>query len=289
MHVVVSGGTGFIGKHLVKHLLGRGHSVSVISRSPQQVAGMFDGKAAGCTLETLPAAFDGVINLAGATLDKRWTAARKREIVDSRVELTRALSEAAASRGARAFVSGSAIGYYGERGDQPCTEDTAPGSDFLAEVCVKWEQAAMRDDLRVALIRTGLVVHRSGGALAVMLPLFKWLLGGRLGSGRQYWSWIHVDDIVALLTFALENEVSGPLNGAAPNPVTNREFTRALAKAVHRPVSLPVPEFALRLLYGEMADMLLHGQKVLPERTQSLGFQFKYTELDKALHAALYE
>lgn len=289
MHVVVSGGTGFIGKHLVKHLLGRGHSVSVISRDPQRVAGMFDGKAAGCTLETLPAKFEGVINLAGATLDKRWTAARKREILDSRVEVTRTLSEAAAARGARAFVSGSAIGYYGERGDEPCTEETAPGSDFLAEVCVKWEQAAKRDGLRVALVRTGLVVHRSGGALAVMLPLFRWLLGGRLGNGRQYWSWVHVDDIVALFTFALENDVSGPLNGAAPNPVTNREFTRALAKAVHRPVSLPVPSFSLRLLYGEMADMLLHGQKVLPERTTSLGFEFKYTQLDNALHAALYE
>lgn len=289
MHVVVSGGTGFIGKHLVKHLLGRGHSVSVISRSPDKVAGMFDGKATGCTLETLPAKFEGVINLAGATLDKRWTAARKREILDSRVEVTRTLSEAAAARGARAFVSGSAIGYYGERGDEPCTEETAPGSDFLADVCVKWEQAAQRDDLRVAMVRTGLVVHRSGGALAVMLPLFRWLLGGRLGNGRQYWSWVHVDDIVALFTFALENDVSGPLNGAAPNPVTNREFTRALAKAVHRPVSLPVPSFSLRLLYGEMADMLLHGQKVLPERTTSLGFEFKYTQLDKALHAALYE
>lgn len=289
MHVVVSGGTGFIGKHLVKHLLGRGHSVSVISRDPQRVAGMFDGKAAGCTLETLPPNFEGVINLAGATLDKRWTAARKREILDSRVEVTRTLSEAAAARGARAFVSGSAIGYYGERGDEPCTEETAPGSDFLADVCVKWEQAAQRDDLRVALVRTGLVVHRSGGALAVMLPLFRWLLGGRLGNGRQYWSWVHVDDIVALFTFALENDVSGPLNGAAPNPVTNREFTRALAKAVHRPVSLPVPSFSLRLLYGEMADMLLHGQKVLPERTTSLGFEFKYTQLDNALHAALYE
>lgn len=289
MHVVVSGGTGFIGKHLVKHLLGRGHSVSVISRDPQRVAGMFDGKAAGCTLETLPAKFEGVINLAGATLDKRWTAARKREILDSRVEVTRTLSEAAAARGARAFVSGSAIGYYGERGDESCTEETAPGSDFLADVCVKWEQAAQRDDLRVALVRTGLVVHRSGGALAVMLPLFRWLLGGRLGNGRQYWSWVHVDDIVALFTFALENDVSGPLNGAAPNPVTNREFTRALAKAVHRPVSLPVPSFSLRLLYGEMADMLLHGQKVLPERTTSLGFEFKYTQLDNALHAALYE
>lgn len=289
MHVVVSGGTGFIGKHLVKHLLGRGHSVSVISRSPQQVAGLFDGKAAGCTLETLPAKFEGVINLAGATLDKRWTAARKREILDSRVELTGALSAAAARHGASVFVSGSAIGYYGERGDEPCTEETAPGSDFLADVCVKWEQAAQRDDLRVALVRTGLVLHRSGGALAVMLPLFRWLLGGRLGNGRQYWSWVHVDDIVALFTFALENDVSGPLNGAAPNPVTNREFTRALAKAVHRPVSLPVPSFSLRLLYGEMADMLLHGQKVLPERTTSLGFEFKYTQLDNALHAALYE
>ncbi|MCA8914424.1 MAG: TIGR01777 family oxidoreductase [Planctomycetes bacterium] len=287
MHVVISGGTGFIGAHVVRYLLQREHAVTVISRNPAKAAAQFGGKAQSCLLEELPESFDAVVNLAGATLDRRWNKAYKQEIIDSRVELTTQLREAAEQRGAGAFISGSAIGYYGNRGHEKCTEFSVPGTDFLANLSAQWEAAAQCDKMRVAVIRTGLVLHRSGGALKVMLPFFKWFLGGRMGDGRQYWSWIHLDDIVELFAFALLNDVSGPLNGTAPEPVTNREFTVELARAVHRPVMPPAPAFALRLLYGEMADMILNGQRVLPHRTTELGFTFKFPELRPALDAAL--
>ena len=287
MHVLVSGGTGFIGAHVVRYLLQREHVVTVVSRNLEKVGSMFGGKALGCTLDKLPAAFDAVINLAGETLDHRWTKTAKREIVDSRINVTTQLRKTAEQSGAKTFISGSAIGYYGNRGDEICTEDSTPGTDFLADLSVRWEEAAQSDAMRVAIIRTGLVLHRSGGALKVMLPFFKWFMGGRMGNGRQYWSWIHLDDIVELFAFALLNDISGILNGTAPNPSTNREFTIELAKAVHRPVMPPAPAFGLRLLYGQMADMILNGQNVLPQRTQELGFEFKYPELAPALQAAL--
>lgn len=286
-HVVVSGGTGFIGSALVELLLGQGHKLTIISRDLKTVEKAFGTRVSACTLETLPEQFDAAINLAGATLDHPWTETYKKKIIDSRVSTTIKLREACERRGAAALISGSAIGYYGERGTEDCTEDTPPGHDFLAKVCIEWEAAAQSSKLRVACVRTGLVMHRSGGALKAMIPIFKWCLGGRLGSGRGYWSWIHLDDIAGIFAFALENDVRGPLNGASPNPVTNREFTRVLAKALSRPVSLPVPELALRILYGEKADMLLHRQKVLPKHTQQAGFQFKYPQLPAALQAAL--
>jgi uncharacterized protein (TIGR01777 family) len=233
-------------------------------------------------METLPEKFDTVINLAGATLNRAWTAAYKRELTDSRVETTRKLREAAERRGATAFISASGAGYYGERGAEPCTEDMPAGYDFLATLCVEWEAAAQSDKLRVALIRTAMVMHPDGGALKVMIPIFRWCLGGRLGTGRQYWSWIHRDYI-----FALENDVRGPINGAAPSPVTNGEFTRILAETLHRPVSLPVPKLALRALYGERSDMLLHGQRLNAERVLKLGFQFRYPDLPAALDAGI--
>jgi hypothetical protein len=287
MHVVVSGGTGFIGAHIVRYLLQREHAVTVVSRNPAKVDELFGGRANGCKLEELPDGFDAVVNLAGATLDRRWNKAYKREIVDSRLEVTAALREAAEAKGAQTFISASAIGYYGDRGDEVCTEESPPGNDFLAELCVRWEAAAQSEKLRVVTVRTGVVLHRSGGALKAMLPFFKWFLGGRLGDGRQYWSWIHLDDIVELFAFALFNDVSGALNGTAPNPVTNAEFTREMARAVHRPVMPPAPRFALRLLYGEMADMILHGQKVMPRRAEELEFKFKHPELREALRHAL--
>ncbi|MCA8913176.1 MAG: TIGR01777 family oxidoreductase [Planctomycetes bacterium] len=288
MHVVVSGGTGFIGEPLVEHLLGLGHSVTVVSRSPDKVARVFDGRAPGCKIDDLPASFDAVINLAGATLDKRWSAAWKREMIDSRVETTRILREGAENSGAKVFISSSAVGYYGDCGDEVCNEDHAPGDDFLAGICVKWEQAAQTEKLRLVIVRTGVVLHHSGGVLGATIPLFKWFMGGRLGDGRQYMSWVHRDDIVRLFAWALENEsVSGVLNGTAPEPCTNREFTRALARGVHRPVSLPVPRFALRLALGQMCEMVLHGQKVLPARPLALGFEFEHTGLTEALESAI--
>jgi uncharacterized protein len=285
--VVVSGGTGFIGSALCGLLLARGHRLTIISRDSGKVTEKFGTKVAACTLETLPDKFDAAINLSGATLDHPWSEEYKRKIIDSRVKTTETLRKACEQRGAKALISGSAIGYYGERGAEECTEDTPPGHDFLAKVCIEWEAAAQSAELRVACVRTGLVMHHSGGALKAMIPIFKWCLGGRLGSGRGYWSWVHLHDIAGIFAFALDNEVSGPLNGAAPNPVTNREFTRELAAALDRPASLPVPEFALRLLYGEKADMLLHRQKAVPKRTLAAGYEFKYPELPGALKAAL--
>jgi uncharacterized protein (TIGR01777 family) len=286
-HVVVSGGTGFIGVPLVNHLLEQGHKITVVSRDTHSVERKFGNRAAACTLETLPGKFDAVVNLAGATLNRPWTEAYKRELTNSRVETTRKLREAAEQRGATEFISASGAGYYGERGAEPCTEDMPPGYDFLATLSVEWEAAAQSNKLRVVVIRTAMVMHRDGGALKVMVPIFRWCLGGRLGNGRHYWSWIHRDDIIALYAFALENDIRGPINGAAPNPVTNREFTRILAETLHRPVSLPVPRIALRTLYGERADMLLHGQRLSAGHVLKLGFQFKYPDLAGALQAAL--
>lgn len=285
MHVVVSGGTGFVGAHLVRQL--KDHTVTVISRSPDTVREMFGDDVRACDHNSLPQQFDAVINLAGATLDKRWTASRKKEIVDSRVQITKQLITTAEQRGAKHFISTSAVGYYGERGSIELDECAPPGDDFLADVCKQWEAAAASDGLRVAIVRLGVVLHRSGGMLKVVIPLFRWLMGGRLGNGRQYMSWIHLDDAAALYRFMLESDHEGVVNGTTPEPVTNRELTKAIARAVRRPVSLPVPAFALRLLYGEMSDMLLHGQRVMPKRTQELGFTFEHPELAAALENAV--
>ncbi|MBZ0135740.1 MAG: TIGR01777 family oxidoreductase [Planctomycetes bacterium] len=287
MHVLVSGGTGFVGQRVIDHLLARNHAVTVISRAPASAEAVFGARVTACDYDSLPETFDAVVNLAGATLDKRWTTAQKQRILDSRVEITRKLISTAESRGATRFVSTSAVGYYGNRGDETLDEDSSPGTDFLSDVCVQWEKAAKSDKLAVGIIRLGIVLHHSGGALGVMLPLFRWFLGGRLGSGHQYWPWIHLDDAAALYVFMLEGRHEGVVSGTAPEPVTNREFTRKLAGAVHRPVSLPVPAFALRILYGEMADMLLNGQRAIPRRTLKLGFTFRHGDLPGALENAL--
>lgn len=287
MHVLVSGGTGFIGAPLVRRLLDHDHEVTVVSRSPGNVFDKFGGKAQGCTIDDLPPRFDGVANLAGASLDRRWTDAYKQKILNSRVEITERLRDAAIQRGAKVFVSTSAVNYY-PSGDEERAEDSPPGDSFLAEVCKHWEQAAQSDGYRLVIPRVGMVLHHSGGALGVMIPLFKWFLGGRLGSGRQYWSWIHLGDVVRMYTWALENsDVEGVVNATSPEPATNSEFTRALAKALHRPVSLPVPSFALHLMYGEMSDMLLTGPRVLPRRAQKLGFTFRFPTLPDALDDAV--
>jgi uncharacterized protein len=305
MHIVIAGGSGFLGRPLTAALLRDGHDVVVLTRNanhsspsrsqlqtgPRAVAWTPDGSAGAWAAEIAGA--DAVVNLAGESIaGKRWTAAQKQRILDSRVQATRSLVSAirgAATRPA-VFVSGSAVGYYGPLGDETATEETRAGSDFLAEVCVRWEQEAMRaagDRTRVVCIRTGIVLARDGGALPQMLPPF-WLgAGGPVGTGRQYWPWIHRHDWIALVRWAIAAPSAiGPLNATAPHPVTNREFAGALGRAMHRPAFMPAPGFALRLMLGEMADaLLLSGQRAVPAKAMGAGFTFTYSRIDDALGA----
>jgi uncharacterized protein (TIGR01777 family) len=299
MKVVIAGGTGFLGRPLADALRGDGHHVTLLTRqsTPTAPPGMRavhwtpDGSTGAWAAE-----LDGAgaaNNLAGESIaGHRWTAAQKRRILDSRVQATRSLAQAIARAVVPppVFVSGSAVGYYGPRGDDVVTEDTPAGTDFLAGVAVQWETEAMRaarDSTRIVWVRTGLVLDRDGGALPQMLPPFRLGLGGRLGSGRQYWPWIHRQDWIDLVRFALETpDAKGPINATAPHPVTNADFTQALARALKRPALVPAPAFALRLLLGEMADaLLLSGQRAVPAKAERLGFTFTFKHLDDALRA----
>ncbi|HEV8347402.1 MAG TPA: TIGR01777 family oxidoreductase [Vicinamibacterales bacterium] len=300
MNIVIAGGTGFLGGALVATLARDGHDVVVLTRrargGPANAACAYVGWTPNGETGPWASAVDGagaVVNLAGESIaGKRWSAAHKQRVLDSRVQATRSLS--AAIRGAAnpppVFVSGSAVGYYGPLGDQPVTEDAPAGSDFLARVCVEWEReaaSAASARTRLVSVRTGLVLEKDGGALPEMLPPFKFGVGGPVGSGRQYWPWIHRDDWVALVRWAIATPaVSGPVNATAPNPVTNAEFARALGRALHRPAFMPAPGFALRLLLGEMADaLLLSGQRAIPAKAARSGFTFKYSNVDEALRA----
>jgi len=233
-----------------------------------------------------------VINLAGESIaGHRWSQAQKQRILDSRVSTTKRLADAvaAAARPPRVFVSGSAVGYYGPHGDEIVTESTPPGDDFLARVCTAWEAEARRaaSVTRVVCVRTGLVLERDGGALPQMLPPFWFGAGGPVGSGRQYWPWIHRADWIALVRWAIDNSaVDGAINASAPAPLTNKAFAAALGRALHRPAFMPAPGFALKLMLGEMADaLLLSGQRAVPAKAERLGFRFRYAQLEEALAA----
>jgi uncharacterized protein len=292
MKVVVSGGTGFLGGRLVEVLRTDGHEVVVLTRRPAQAPGEAQwtpGSGAGGWAR----AFEGagaVVNLAGESLaDGRWTAARKQTILASRIEATRgvvAAMRAAGTKGA-VLLSGSAVGYYGTHRDDALDESSPPGHDFLANLCREWEAEALDagGDARVVLLRTGFVVARDGGALPRLAMPFHFFAGGPLGSGRQMMSWIHRDDWVAMVRWALASAgVRGPLNLTAPSPVTNREMAAAVGRALHRPSVMPAPAFALRLLLGEMADaLILNGQRVLPRVALNSGFEFRYASLNEAL------
>jgi uncharacterized protein (TIGR01777 family) len=289
--ILVAGGTGFLGTALVRALRSDGHAVTVLTRRPKQ-AGEVAWAPGGNDASWAPIVGDAevVINLAGSSIaGGRWTDARKREIRESRTQATRALVRACAAtpRPSRVFISSSAIGFYGPRGDEPVTEQTAPGSDFQSSVCREWESQALEAApvSRVILLRSGVVLAREGGALPQMALPFAFFAGGPLGSGRQYISWIHLHDWLEIVKWAIANSrVSGPLNVTAPGAVTNAEFARTLGRVLGRPAWLKTPAFALRLLLGEMADALvLGGQRVVPDAARKQGFVFRYEALEPAL------
>lgn len=292
--VLVTGGTGFIGVPLCRALRERGYAVTVLSRTPERAQSLLD-RGVECVNDWPDEHFHAVINLAGEPLaTRRWTVARKAEFRRSRIGTTEALRAHCAERGQfpAILISGSAIGYYGDAGDEPVDEQALPGTGFAAQLCRDWEAEALafaEQGTRVCTLRTGIVLGRGGGALKSMLLPFRLGLGGRLGSGRQWMSWIHRDDLVGLILWALEKpDVHGAVNGTAPHPVTNRAFTRALGQAVHRPAIFPVPGFVLRLMMGELADeLLLASQRVLPKVAESGGYEFRYPWLPDALADAV--
>jgi uncharacterized protein (TIGR01777 family) len=293
VNITISGASGFIGRRLLKVLSGAGHNLRVLSRHsgtnlPNGVRLFVWDPAKGSPPQESLEDADAVIQLAGEPVAQRWSPEVKRRIRESRVEGTGRLVEALAAlqRRPEVLVCASAVGYYGSRGDELLDESAPPGSGFLPEVCVAWEKearAAAALGMRVALIRIGVVLDPRGGALARMLPPFRWGVGGRLGSGRQWMSWIHLADLVELFRFTMEKPISGVLNGVAPFPVPNREFTQELARAVHRPAWFPVPQFALKTLFGEMAEVLLASQRVTPRAAESAGFRFQFPQLGPAL------
>jgi uncharacterized protein (TIGR01777 family) len=298
MHIVIAGGSGFLGTALTDALTRDGHDVTVLTRRPSPAAstrprvkqlGWDPNGRTGAWADAINGA-GALVNLAGESIAaKRWSSEQKARLEQSRLDATYSLTTAIREAANRppVFVSGSAVGYYGDRGDETLTETSPPGKDFLAALAQKWEAAAMTvaDLTRVSLIRTGIVLDRKGGALPRMLPPFQMFVGGPLGSGRQYMPWIHKDDWVRLVTWTLTHEgARGPLNATSPSPVTNAEFSQALGRALKRPSFLPAPAFALRLLLGEMADaLLLNGQRALPVRATDLGFSFRYSNIDDAL------
>jgi uncharacterized protein (TIGR01777 family) len=294
MKVAITGATGFIGTALVRALLQRGDAVAAYARNPAAVADRLPG-ATPLAWPPEPGRFpavDAVVHLAGEPVAGRWTEEKKKAIRASREEGTRRLVDALGAAPARpaALISSSAIGYYGDRGDDWLPEDAAPGDDFLAGVCVAWEREAKRAEdfgIRVAVLRTGIVLGRGGGALQTMLPPFRLGLGGPIGGGLQWFSWIHVDDVVGLYLHLLDTAVAGAVNGVSPTPVTQGEFARALGHALNRPAFLPAPKWALRLLYGEFADSLFGSQRAVPEVAKRTGYSFRYPALGPALAASV--
>jgi len=303
MRIVVAGGSGFLGRPLCDALTRAGHEVIALSRGAAPLA-PGDAWSSGAGLRNafwtatedvsawapLVDGCDAVVNLAGESIASgRWTDAKKRRLESSRLESTRALGVAIqqAASPPRVFLSASAIGYYGSRGDEPLTEASPPGDDFLAKLCVSWEREARRASgsrTRCVLLRTGIVLAPEGGALAPMLTQFRMFAGGPVGSGRQFMSWIHRSDWIALAAWLLERRDDGPFNLTAPNPVTNMEFAKALGQVLGRPSVLPAPAFALRVLLGEMAlALVIGGQRVLPQRALDLGFRFRFDTLSLAL------
>jgi len=284
--VAITGSTGLIGSALVGHLRSEGHTVQRLVRrkavAPDEIS--WDPKAGTIDLAALEGV-DAVIHLAGANVgDHRWTKKYRAEILNSRLLGTTAIAQAVSTVKPKVFISGSAIGYYGETGNRAVVESDRGGDDFLAAVCREWEAAAdLAGDVRTVKIRTGLVLEPTGGALGKMLPLFRFGLGGKIGSGKQWWSWITLHDEIRAIAHLLESDVAGPVNLTSPNPVTNQEFTAGLARALHRPALFPVPGFALKAVLGGFSTEILGSKKVLPNILSESGFTFDYPHLINAL------
>ncbi|MGA7705381.1 MAG: TIGR01777 family oxidoreductase [Solirubrobacteraceae bacterium] len=312
MRVTVTGATGLIGRRVVAALMRRGDAVTILSRDPERAKADLGRPDSGAPHadslaatrwdpngESAPRAAleraDAVVHLAGENVAQRWTGSAKRAIRESRVLGTRNLVLGIEALGEterpKVLVSGSAIGYYGAHGDEPIDEESAAGEDFLAQTCAQWEAEAekvARLGVRLVKVRTGVVLDSEGGALGKMLPAFKLGVGGPVASGRQYISWIHTDDVLGILLAAIDDERwQGAINATAPEPQRNRDFSKALGRALHRPSLLPVPGMALRLMYGDMARVVTEGARVLPAKALVLGYDFRHPQLDEALRATL--
>ncbi len=292
MNILITGGTGFIGSALSRKLKNSGHNVTVTTRRQSDSKEKLTWSPPGLIPESKLSNIDAVINLAGESIASgRWTAERKKRLISSRVETTRALVESIKNSdpGPKILISASAVGFYGQHGDEEVTENTGQGTDFLAEICRAWESEALKaqeSGLRVVIMRFGTVLESDGGALLKMITPFKLFLGGPLGSGRQWFPWVHRDDLTGIIKYAMDNKsMSGPFNVTSPQAVTNREFSDALGRALNRPSCLPVPGFVLKIVFGELSSILLTGQKVLPEKILNAGFKFKYPDIDGALRA----
>ena len=297
MKILVTGGTGFVGRYLTRRLAESGHEVFILTRSALRAkeaipwATIIEGdpkKPGGW--QQRAAVSDAAINLAGSSIFTLWTDAARKSIMDSRILTTGNLVDALSASGKeKIFINASAVGYYGSRlDDEILDEDAAPGSEFVSQVCIEWENEAKRSAAsgsRVVLCRFGIVLGRGGGALAMMLPAFRYLLGSSMGSGRQWMSWVHQEDLFNIFALLLnDSQISGPVNCVAPNPVRNAEFAKILARTLGRPLVLPsVPAFFLRTLLGEFANVVLKGQRVIPKRLLERGFSFRFPTLQQAL------